>query len=598
MVYRKSYTITILCLVFLLSVIPDVFGQTKKKMKNDEIAFSGVSAFRKNQLEKVMVTRPSHLFKKYYFNREIFGEDLASIELLYRQNGYLDARIEDYDIKADSTAHKVSIHITVSEGEQTFIDGISFLGNTVYPDSLLFTKIDIENGDPFKSKNIDNATVSLLTFYADNGYLDTEIHAEIRLNNETHLALIDFIISEKTQYRIGDITIQGLEKTKKRVVSRELLFKPEETVNYSQLLKSQRNIYLTGLFESVHIRPNQTSGPDSTYKDILVDVKESMTGEFNVSMGYGSEDRARGRLEAFDNNLRGTSMKLGGTVRASFIERAAETSLTSPWTFGTPINTDFTMFAEQNFKPGYDLTHYGSKIVFGRSYDTNKITIEYRLERSKLRDIKTDDIPEEVDTDTHSIKLSFIHDSRDNLFNTTRGFYFELSNEAGIFYAGNDDNYYRCTGKWKYFAPVGSSVVIGTSLEAGIMTVDGNFRDIPLHERFYTGGSNSIRGFGYEKVGPLDSGRVPTGGKIKLVWNVFEFRKTIYKMIGGAVFTDAGMVWTNPKDVRLSDIRVAPGLGLRVNTPIGLGRLDYGFNIDRESYESPGKWHFSLGQMF
>jgi outer membrane translocation and assembly module TamA len=141
-------------------------------------------------------------------------------------------------------------------------------------------------------------------------------------------------------------------------------------------------------------------------------------------------------------------------------------------------------------------------------------------------------------------------------------------------------------------------VVIGSALELGWMESFGASDEIPLSERFYTGGPTSLRGFGYQMVGPRDANGEPLGGQLKLVWNLLELRRSIYRMVGGALFIEVGNVWSQPKQAQLSDLRVNLGTGLRVNSPLGILRLDYGINLDRRSDEPRTKLFFSMGQAF
>jgi translocation and assembly module TamA len=126
----------------------------------------------------------------------------------------------------------------------------------------------------------------------------------------------------------------------------------------------------------------------------------------------------------------------------------------------------------------------------------------------------------------------------------------------------------------------------------------GASQEIPLNERFYAGGPNSVRGFEYQTVGPLDSDGDPLGGRFKLVWNVVELRRAVYRMIGVVGFFDLGNVWPDVAAVRLADIRSAAGVGLRANTPIGIVRLDYGVNLDPEAGEAARLVSFGMGQAF
>lgn len=237
--------------------------------------------------------------------------------------------------------------------------------------------------------------------------------------------------------------------------------------------------------------------------------------------------------------------------------------------------------------------------MIGRQFlKRSNVTLTYRRERVNLSDIQVRAIPDEMKTDTNGLKLSLIYDSRDNLFNSTRGAYFEWSNEVGRFFSITTRSFLRSIFRFKYFHSFSRSTVLGTSFELGWMDARGGIRSIPLHERFYAGGPNVLRGFEYQKIGPLDENRTPVGGRLKCIWNLFELRRTVYKMIGCTVFTDIGSVWHDPDQIRMNDVRISPGVGIRVNTPIGLARLDLGFNTHQRTGESSTKLYFSMGQAF
>ena len=594
--FLRTYILAVL--LFLTLGVNTANTESMKKLKVDDVSFTGIKAFTTRHLSHVMITRESHFLRSFHYNEEVFQEDLKALELFYHQNGYLDAVTTDYHVQVDSTRFKAYIKITISEGELTHVEGVSVLGNNVFPDSLLLEKISILQGEPFQPKKIEDSTVNILTFYADHGYLDAEVQPDIKINTEMNRALVDFNIKEKVPFTIGDIHLKGLEKTRKNVAMRELLFNPGEVVNYSLLLKSQRNIYMTGLFQSVFIRPQTSVNGDSTKKDILVDVKENISGEFNMAFGYGSVERVRGKMEVYNNNVRGTSLKLGLVGTISFIQHSIEMSFTNPWTLGTPMRTDMNLIQENKDEPGYDLSRIGGKMIIGRRFQNNNITLTYRHENTKLSNIKVKIITDTPKSNTRSLKLSFINDTRDNLFNSTKGVFFETSGEFGGFFTSRTIKFYRIIGQLKYYYPLNPHTVIATSLESGLMDAEGGFGLIPLHERFYAGGPNSLRSFEYEKVGPLDIKRVPIGGKLKFVWNILEVRRTLYKMIGGVVFADIGNVWLKPDNVSLGDLRTSLGLGLRISTPIGLARLDYGINTDRRKGEPQGQVYFSMGQAF
>lgn len=576
-----------------------VYPSTEKKLKIKSVRFEGNETFSTDRLHRVMVSRPSIFLNPVYFRQELFEEDLKNLELFYEQQGFLEARITDYRVEKDTSKREVRIFITISEAERTYVESVSILGNTRFPDEVLNKKLDIKTGDPLIRQKIDNTTVEILKLYANNGYLDAEVKPEVRKREQLNLALIDFIITEGPQFTINQIHIRGLENTRPNVIRRELEFKEGEIINYSRLLESQRNLYMTGLFQSVYISPDTTLQGNSSQKDIYIDLKENVPNEFYVAVGYATIERLRGKLEIYTTNFRGTAKKLALLTKASFIDRKLQASFTEPWTFGVPWRTDINLKWEFMDQPGFDFHRIGGQISVGRDFlKRSNITFSYRLERTTLSNIKTLEIPENLRNNVGSVRLSFTYDTRDDLFNTTRGSYLEFGNEAASPFLRSNVNFYRSTLILKYFHPWSSSTVLGSALELGVMDSRTGLRGIPLNERFYAGGPNSVRGFDYQHVGSLDEGGTPVGGRAKLVWNALELRQVVYKMFGGVIFLDMGNVWDAPGDFNFPDLRAAAGVGLRVNTPIGMARLDYGINLNPQGDESPTKLYFSMGQTF
>ncbi len=574
-------------------------AKNQQRFKVASVKFEGNESFKDKQFHRVMITRPSGFLSPVHFYRDVFEEDLKSLKLFFQRNGYLEAEITNQTVSFDSAQYTVDIKITIKEGDLTRIEGISFFGNHFFSEEALLKKIKLKQGNPFKEQLVQDAKLAILTLYADNGFLDAQVELDIRINQENHLAIIDFLINENTRYRIGQIVIQGLEKTKRYVITRELTFEPDEIVQYNKLLKTQRELYMTGLFQSVFIRPQPSRENDSLKKDILVEIKEKKSGEFNISAGYGSVDRFRTRAEVYTTNFLGTARKIGLSTKFSFVYRGMEASYSTPWSFGIPWQTDLNIKYDYQDEPNYEFDRLGGRFAFGHTFfSRSQISLTYRYDKVDFRSIKTVEIPERLKTNIRSLTLSSIYDTRDNMFNTRKGFYLEWSNEvAGAFLKGTN-SFLRSIWKIKYFRPINNNTILGSSLRIGWIEIIGESTEIPLNERFYSGGPNSIRGFEYRKVGPLDTTGVPVGGNFEVVFNAIEIRKALYKMIGSAVFLDIGNVWKNENHPRFKDLRISPGIGLRVNTPIGIIRVDYGFNIFREKNEKYGQFYFNMGQAF
>ncbi|MBU4444762.1 MAG: outer membrane protein assembly factor BamA [Candidatus Marinimicrobia bacterium] len=602
MIKRFIFSIIFIC-IFDCSLYGALPKKTLLKVKS--VTYQGNEHFKASQLNKLIILRPSTLIAPVYYNNELFQSDLAGIPLFYQQNGYLEARFTDYNVNIDSIKKSVKINFIIDEGELTRIEGISILNNAVISDQDIQKIISVKEGNAFKSREIENSTLAILRKYAEIGYLDTDINPNIRINSQSHTALIDFIIDEKTQYHIGNISITGLEKTKSNILLRELNFNEGEIVNYSKLLQSQRQLYLTGLFQSVFIRPVTTEANLPDTKDILIEAKEITYGEFNVSVGSGTVEYLRVKTEILYTNLWGTGQKIGLATKLSYVDhginRGIELSFTEPWTFRTRWRTDQTSTWEYLNEPGYNLERLGARIAVGRKfmYRSNS-TISYRHENNQLSQ-KIANIPADMESKIRALKLSLVFDNRDNLFNTSKGSYLEFSNEmAGSFMYGTN-SFFRSNLRLKHFFSTEKGTVWGSSLDLGWIDAARGFATVPLNERFYAGGPNALRAFDYQRVGPLSvSGnkRIPLGGRYQFVWNVIEIRRPVYKSFGLEAFVDLGNVWDAPRDVAITDIRHSVGAGIRYNSPIGLARLDYAVNFSPRPGEDRAKIYFSMAQAF
>jgi outer membrane protein assembly factor BamA len=349
----------------------------------------------------------------------------------------------------------------------------------------------------------------------------------------------------------------------------------------------------------VFIRPKKIEGGSPGDRMILVEVEEKLNSEFTFSVGYGSIEKLKASTGLSINNLAGTARQVGIMVEADYLKRGVEGSFTEPRTFNTRIRTDLNLYLRYEVEPSYDVSRYGGRLTFGRKFGKNgDIALRYRHENATLHHVETDVPPEDFKSRVRSIALSYSYDTRDNLFNPTRGWLFQSSYElAGGFLSGTDA-FSRVIVDTKWFHLLTRSTVVATSLEVGWMDRFGSSADVPLGERFYTGGPYSIRSFAYHELGPKDENGKPLGGKFEIVWNAIEIRQAVWRWIGAVVFLDAGNVWTSVADFRLSGIRYAPGIGLRTNTPIGIVRLDYGFNVDPKDDEKSAHLYLSMGQAF
>jgi len=593
--------ITKYCAVFLAALLLSVSpagAARKDKIKVRHVHFENNEAFRDKTLQRLMLNRPSNLFLPVYYNKALLKEDLQQLELYYNQNGYLQAKVLSHKVSIDSSKRRADLELILDEGELTVIEGINFFGNSAFPDSVLLKKFEVKPESPLSKKKTEKGILNIINLYAENGYIEAAANTELNINSDLNRAVVDIIISENGQYVVGDFLFKGFERTKLNVVKRELHFESGQIIDYSKLLTSQRRLYLTGLFNSVYIRPEDSD--DFHTKNILIEVRELEYREFSISGGYGSIEKVRSKAGFSNINIGGTARKLSVSARLSFINQKLDLSFTEPWTLGTPWKTDASVFTEFRNEPSYDIYRTGGGISCGRTvFEKIKTIFTLRVENASLTDIQTTEVIEEINPRLRSLGNTIVRDTRNNYFNATNGSLIEISSEYAGLFIGGTNTFTRLNARCNVYRPAGRKFVVASALEFGWMaSKQGGLSNIPLNERFYSGGPNSIRGLGYKTAGPKDSEGNSTGGQFKIVLNLVELRFGIYKMLGGAVFFDVGDIYQAPSDFRIAGLRYTPGFGIRLNTPIGLGRLDYGFNPGRQGDEPGGVLYFSIGQAF
>jgi len=585
--------------VILVLACGNAVAANSRVPKVRTVTFDGNTTYSAARLEGLMLTRPSRFLAPGKYHPEVFADDLDNLVAFYRQNGFLQAQVTDTTVAHDSTANTVDIVIDFDEGLRTFIDGVTIFGNEYFADSALSVHAALQRGDPLRRPVIEDAVVTLLSLYAEHGFLDAAVTPQVQVNDSLHLAIIDIAVREGPQSRVGDIIIDGNKRTRSHIITRELGFYPNDTIRFSALLQSQRRLYLTGLFESVFVRPVPSASGELSTKDIRIEIKEKQSSELSFTIGYGTVEKIRGRTELNTINLAGTARKAGISLEANFIRQGVSASFSEPWTLGTRWRTDFNLYGQFRQEPGYHADVIGGKVTIGRKLGSHtNISLAYRLENTNLSRVDVTAEIEELDPRIRSLALSVTHDTRDNLFDPSAGWYAGWTNEiAGSFLQGSN-TFARSVLTLKRFHPLGRSSVLGSALELGWTDYFGDDQEIPLSERFYAGGPMSLRGFGYQMVGPMDVNGEPLGGQIKIVWNLLELRQSVYRMIGGALFVDIGNVWSRPENVSLDDLRIDVGAGLRANSPLGIIRLDYGINLDRRADEPRTRIFASMGQAF
>jgi outer membrane protein insertion porin family len=297
-------------------------------------------------------------------------------------------------------------------------------------------------------------------------------------------------------------------------------------------------------------------------------------------------------------------------------------SFTEPW------------FMDQRLALGVDLFH-NSASYLSTQFTEQRTGGSFRLEKSVNEFLRAQgqysiqDISMNVDHNASqelqsqsggklrsALQAGLVWDTRDNVFLTTRGNRTELSGEVAGGPVGGDVNVYKLNAKTTFYFPVFNGHVVEVLGAAGVVDAFGRTKgsgptvfepsigkfvkvnDVPMFDRYFLGGANTLRGFNYRDVGPKDAQNEPIGGN-SFANATVEYTFPVVERIRGAVFFDIGNVWRDAGDLGLSDLKSDVGLGVRLNLPIGPLRLDYGYPLQTDKTTSKaGHIQFSVGYQF
>jgi len=554
-----------------------------------EIDIRGNHFFADKAVKNIMLTRTKGLLRKGTFHQTVFNGDVEAIKNFYDYNGFLETEIID-SLVFDSTRKSVKIVLNITEGKQTIIKEILFEGNEIFTEEFLKNKIITELEKPFDRRKIEFDRYIITSVYDDLGYTDIQTQVENFINN--HEAKIVYRINEGEKQYIEGIEIIGLKRTRKETVFRELVLKPENTFRYAKILKSRRNLTNLGIFSSIRTQAQSGSKPNFKVVQFILSEKDPII--VNFRLGYGTRDYLRFGCGLTHINLLGRAWtgKIEGKI--SFAEYRLNTELGFPRIVALPAQDRIGLFYQFKKEIGFNTRHIGLYNEARFNLLDGSFSTKYNIEN--IRTYFPAEENDSVKNDwLHGVILNWLKDKRDDPIFTSNGLYTNLGIETGGIFLPSEVNYLRPTAEFRLFKPF-LPLVLGGSFKIGIVQAVSPSSEVPVYKRFYCGGTTSVRGYNEWSIGPKDVSGNPIGGKILCETSV-EFRFPIYKILGGVFFIDGGKVWQEIDNLDMR-LRWAVGSGIRLRTPLGSLRLDYGFKNKPEPEEPSGALHFAIGEAF
>jgi len=564
-----------------------------------QISFEGNQSFTNRELRKLMTTKTkgpfSFMTDSGLLKRELLKQDINKIRVFYLNNGFLNAQLGEADISHDKKG--IYIKIPVVEGRQYRVGKLDITGDSLeVGQNKLMAGLKKRPGNIFDRSAIVADIDYLTQACNDEGFANAEVEPLTQIHEQEKLVDITYQITTNQQVYFNRINIFGNDKTRDKVIRRQLSIVEGDLYSRTNMKRSYDDITRLRYFEEVDFQAER--GPDDTLTDVTIRVKEKPTGMFSVGAGYSAVDSAVVTAQISQQNLfgRGQSLSLKGTLGTKVTN--VELSFVEPWLFDIPLWLKTDLWHTSREYDEYDLDSQGFGITLGYPlWERFFGYIGYRLSDDDIRNVSpyaSQDIKnEEGRTVISGVTLTLVRDStNDNMF-PSKG----SKNTASVEFVGGpfmgDAQFIKYTFTSAWFFPLPFDMVISPRGRIGYIQETGNSRELPDYERFVLGGMNSLRGL--RKIGPKypDSDDVK-GGTTMLNFNLdYIFPLIPAAGMKGVVFFDTGNAWNGGYD--LGDMRRTAGLGIRWYSPIGPLRLEWGYVLDRKDGESPSRWEFSIG---
>jgi outer membrane protein assembly complex protein YaeT len=399
----------------------------------------------------------------------------------------------------------------------------------------------------------------------------------------------------------GQTTIEGTTSVDPTLVLRELRYEPGEPFSAKAIEQSQEKLLELDIFRSARFLQDDTA-PLSPVIPMRVEVEEKPFREWRLGVGYSTEDQLRGQVRWRHNNLFGKGRRLDVQVKASSLTRLLDVNYIHPYLFGSDNRFSLTFRPAQVDEPGYFLhvTRLQPRLERELSATLTGF-LAYRAEYDQLNNIEAATIRRlrafERKGMLSGLSLGVLSNTADDPLNPTTGHVVSFSAEHVGGLLGGDFYFSKVQGEAKHYHLLTEKMVFAMRLRLGFATPWGSGKEVPLFERFYAGGANSVRGYGRHRLGPLSTADDPVGGRSLLEGSV-ELRRQLFEQIGGIVFIDFGQVSLDSFDVPIDDLRFAFGVGASYTTPVGPLRLDIGFPVSPPGNDQPWQIHLSIGQFF
>lgn len=596
------------------------------RFKVDHVKFENATVFSQYQLKQTIANQYSvvaalpwigNLFNTGLLHRNELELDEARLRDLYHRKGYLDFKVEKIEIVPTADDPEwVGITFILYEGEPYTLTKVEVAGNSILSAGELAPLISLRPDAAYDGGRENATRQAIQNYYESLGYADVNVRPVLHSDYQNHTTEVTFEITEGRKYTIRDVTITGNIYTKDKVIRRELVVHPGDPLDRNRIEVSKQRLMGMNYFNKVEATSVNADALDE--KDVVFNIEESdKRFEFKVGAGFSDVNSLAGMIELSSNNFDlfnpGDFFYGGGQrfrAQGLFgIERAAfNIDFTEPWLFDLPLRFDLSFYGTDYEYDDWSEFRIGVRASLSRKIfdDFTTATVAYKFENVNVYDM-ANHLKRQPWFDKQrghqwvsQPSIMFDRDTRNSFTNPTSGYNINLLAAVSPRILGSSNNFYRLEGKGSYYHSFwDEAIVVMAGFQIGVVS-DFNRQDsVPLFERYFLGGGDSLRGFPYREVSPTTGSRHDAYGGESMMLGTLEISHPIWGFIRGAAFVDVGNAWAYSYNFQLNELNVGVGYGLRIQVPmlnVPL-KLDLAYPVVKsvKGVDSKLRFHFNMG---
>jgi outer membrane protein assembly factor BamA len=615
------------------------------------VKITGNRHFDQRKLADQVVVQRAQFLSHGKFNNDLVNRSVSNLTAYYRDAGYPDVQVQPQVIEHEQ---KVDVTFRITEGQLTSVETLNVEGNKTQSVGKLAPKgLNLKAGQPYSQSRLDNDRSQIIASYLELGYPNATLRWSVKpVAGASHRIVVTYLIDERTQVHISDMVALGDAHTKLVFLQQNTSVKAGAPLNEAKLLGSESSLYNLGIFDWVNVAPRRPITDQQT-EEVQVKVHEAKRNSLIYGFGLqytpvgGSlssgivalpglptlglpssfkiiEKNAFSPLASIEYsrlNLLGRAETASIATSLSFLDQRGSFSYTDPQFDGFKWASLLNVSAERSAQNPLFTARLGTaSFQLEKVLDTAKtkrLQLRYTFQRTSLTNLLIQNFipPEDLSVRSSMLSVSFIRDTRDKPLDAHRGSFQTLDLGISPKMIGSTDNFARFFGQSAYYRQMKPWMVWANDVRLGLVDSFAGSH-VPISERFFSGGADSLRGFPLNGAGPQVLATLctkvndpascttqitaPTGGHELFILNSEgRFPLPLKKGLGVVAFYDGGNVYSSIGFSHfLSNYSNTVGLGLRYQTRVGPVRIDVGQNLNPVPGLKSTQLFITLGQSF